>query len=448
MKRFKQYITYLNEGVGQVKKEYLKTGKIDQTEFDQIMFTMNFHFSKNKKLINKYVRWFTNNYLFMKGQSHFYDLNQPKDDPALNQIFDALMLYELLVVHKAVKKMPPVKLIPPQLYFWIQDQSREAAKKKKFKPKTSNDKWELSFRGEGFEIFQCKHKDAIIDIGAPGDWCIRRKNEHYTQYIKEGYCFYVMIDHHRYKKDAYGEDELFRKVCIQINENDHVTIFWDMEDNNYELDDLKQYMPNIGEFYTALPDELIKAIDDLDYFEPDEKEEAENTQTQYIEEVAEEYYNLNSAIEACIEDIKQLEDTFFNEIKYNARQKVKELLDTIKTLEKEKDQYDEEDFEELITDYQGQIEKIEYLLDDRNFFRSEELFNIVDDYNMEYSTAHHEATESIYFPSLSSYDQLAEWWRDNSISEEQVKDAIWVRIKEGDSYQWDDLPVPNGHIHD
>jgi hypothetical protein len=269
---YKQSITAIFESEKQVYKKYADTGKMPRKTIDTIYSYMRGeHIAKGTftKFIDIYLDWVVFNYYNL----HMSDPNKYKlelegyGNNTLDELNKAANFHEFLAKRKIVKGTPIYKKYNKQID-WV-GQMKDILHQHAIKQTATNigGNYNKVYNKDGFEIFECIDQESVIKIGASANWCIRRDEKYWNEYNAEGKRFFVIVDHHRGKKRPNGADDLYRKICLQLDSVGGVTI-WDYNDNDMELNDW------IKSIYDLAPEDAILELrmfceDGLEHFDSD-----------------------------------------------------------------------------------------------------------------------------------------------------------------------------------
>jgi hypothetical protein len=211
----------LTEGIGQVKKQYLQTGKIDLHDFKIIEGLF-----KASNLKNDYTEWFTRFVIFNNNQKKQKNLQAF----GLDIIKTVLLPYDM-IKQKGYKKPLPEKADIRSINDFIQKAITATYANKTTKVSSRlkrGEDYDPVHKNGPIEIFRVKSYDAILEFGKGTKWCIASTDggAHWNMYVKDkGSRFYVIRDHSK------GTSDNFYKVAAQVYENGYVE-FWDAKDHN------------------------------------------------------------------------------------------------------------------------------------------------------------------------------------------------------------------------
>ncbi len=256
MKRFKQYT--LTEGVGAVKKAFVKSvknpnAKLTEWDFKHIIDGLSSHYLDDdvihqepfsKKMINNYIEWIVRMYVFHNIDN---DYKHHWDDVVIR---DYIATWDILRNKRIVSNVPPVKHIQPL----IGDMNKKIdsyAKKQTHKIPAGlkeGEDYEHVYNKDGYEVFKIMTHEASIKLGGKSKWCIRSEKEKWWNDLCTGYCFYFVVNHHRF----YDQNNI---IAIQIViSSGQIVNYWDMNDTSHGrsgdvyLNDLKTKFSNYTSF--------------------------------------------------------------------------------------------------------------------------------------------------------------------------------------------------------
>ncbi len=488
MKRFKQYQQHLLEGLNQVKKQFSK--KLEDWEVQQLHDILSYHFKKDKKIVNKYLEWFVSFYI--ENQKD-YNYNQAG---TLQPIFDMIVEFEYLIKKKATKGMLPFKKKLKDLKTWIYNISDVFYSKKKLSVRNvPSADYEVVYHDHGFEVFSCDTHDAVVSIGAPGDWCIRRNIEDWNSLCHDGYCFYVIVDHHRFQKNptlGITEDnyDVYRKVCAQVNENEDV-VLWDMDDNQYKnvdkiikdelhypsdlMDTLEHFNPQYDdedgqaeeariEELRSLQEDYDKLVKEMKEWEVEKKEGEENIDNAMEEEIDNEIEKSQKQYEeheTVRDEIQEKLDSQNEQLdKYNDT--VASLQDNIKDLEQQAWSEDEMEHmlyqqlgnaEEKVDEIETEIEESEEHIQQREDLMYDIETDIEEWNTKKYNLREYYESKGYNFDDDSNPNwqpnasgNLEIWWEDHGNTSEAIQSAIEEYYRHDNATPFWELSQPEEFI--
>jgi hypothetical protein len=261
-------LVVLTEKLGQVKKLYLDSNKINKVEFEWIKKAQEKLEEDGAK--GDYTEWLARTLLFNEVIG-----KEGKNRDVMIQWY--LDIYEFISMYDRIrqqgyKKQLPEKQNLKQIKRWVNSEFNNFYEKRKMKIHgVGKDDYEEVYHKGPIQIFKIKSHDGMRVLGSGTKWCVASCTDgkaHWNAYIRgtdtdSPSRFYVIRDHTKNSKD------IFYKIAVQVYEYGEPT-FWDAVDADYRSVEVFGGDP-VNKFYFKFFDDIAelppRTIQQL--FEPD-----------------------------------------------------------------------------------------------------------------------------------------------------------------------------------
>ncbi len=339
---FKKYINnLLNEGLGQVKRDFLNPGKIDKEDLKRIKVI-----GANKDLAADYTEWLAK---FLVDQG-FANLGRARralfTKDIYNRIKSVVKRFDDMLKKKASRSIPYGKTLE-ELEEIVDDiEFKYYSNKKADTSGLSRDEYEEYINNnKGIQIFKAISKNAIQKLGSGTQWCITQDDDENWNNYTGNYCFYVLRDH------RLNSNNPFYKIAIQVDTGGDIEDMWDAEDDNLGSRGVERYF------------ERLEGIDENDF------EWFESDRDPYdIEEVKEQYDSFIEELENAQADYESEKESWAEYKAEEYKKEEEEKLETFKT--------DLENYPKLIKLY-GQLRDATVNGEDQMIFQKTDLEPII-----------------------------------------------------------------------
>ncbi len=269
MIRFKKYI--LNEGISAARRDFVKTGKIDEFDLKAMVSLLKENGDEKAKLVEWLARWWVvnrdNERISMVNPNFikFKTATKPKKDFELLKEFVAKFVE--LREARVLTTDPPKDLMPDKLLSWIKEKGQVYYSKKRMdipsKVKAGTD-YEEVYVKDGMQVWKLMTHEGAMGLGGGTKWCITGqdgkewKNYNFRQNLR----FYVIRNH------LLSSSNPRYKLAVVVNMN-KIHSIWDAKDTSltHMEDVIKELGISLKLFkwheieYTGYTKEQLKELD-------------------------------------------------------------------------------------------------------------------------------------------------------------------------------------------
>ncbi len=240
MKGFKQFLIekLLNEGLGKVKKQYHRTGRLSDEGFEMVAdFARISAYGILRLNLELYAEWFANFYI----KNEQYLKNSEAD--FVGHVKELVYSYHKLKVRGGrLQNLPTKTRGNPLTYLkgFVEDEQEKFYNniKPTIYPQIKERKDYYYLRKGPIEVFDLVTHDAARAIGRGTKWCISATDPgDWNSYVKQRSIFRVIIDHRE------TSNSRSRKVAVEYQNNKPVT-FWAKDDD--ELTTGREWYKTLG----------------------------------------------------------------------------------------------------------------------------------------------------------------------------------------------------------
>ncbi len=315
MKRFKQYLT---EGWGNVKRNYLKTGKITDDDYKWMKIALDdWGHDYSGKLAEWFAAWWIKNKQDVSWKKIYFTNTT---DQTVVDFLESIGAYYVLMKSGAVKNPPPTNKDMKGIIKYIQDVDKKYYSAKKMKipsgVKAGVDYEEVKYKN-GIQVWKIYTFEGAKALGGGCNWCIRRDRTHWQEYnFQYNFCFYFVRNHRLNSADANY------KIAVAVDDYNEIDSIYDKDDNEksasaisfiknlapslWETFDREMYTADHMKFLNKRFKEWMKDLDKLrEQYKIDKVEYAEtHVEWIYFKNVGKDIDEKINVIESQIEDIK------------------------------------------------------------------------------------------------------------------------------------------------